>query len=61
MSRRNGRAGVDEDSSAAAFGDAVPAHGGQHRCPHRPVPLAVISVLAPAAVAAVNTPEVTHA
>jgi hypothetical protein len=57
MSRRNGRAGVDDDSSAPAFRDAVPTH----RCPHCRQPLAVISVLVLAAVAHIDTPEVTHA
>ncbi len=46
---------------ATASRDAVPTHGGQHRCPHCRQPLAVISVLVPAAAAHVNTPEVTHA
>lgn len=44
-----------------AFPDDVPTLGGQHRCPHCQQPLAVISVLVPAAAAHVNPPEVTHA
>ena len=44
-----------------AFPDDVPTPGGQHLCPHCRQPLAVISVLVPAAAAHVNTPEVTHA
>lgn len=46
---------------ATAFPDDVPTPGGQHRCPHCRQPLAVISVLVPAAAAHVNTPEVIHA
>jgi MYND finger len=46
---------------ATAFRDAVPTDGGQHRCPHCRQPLAVISVLVPAAAAHIRTPEVTHA
>lgn len=45
----------------AAFPDDVPTPGGQHRCPHCRQPLAVISVLVPAAAAHVQPPEVTHA
>jgi hypothetical protein len=41
--------------------DAVPTPGGQHRCPHCRPPLAVISVLVPAAAAHIPTPELTHA
>ena len=44
-----------------AFPDDVPTPGGQHRCPHCRQPLAVISVLVPAAAAHVQPPEVTHA
>jgi hypothetical protein len=40
--------------------DAVPIPAGQHRCPHCRQPLAVISVLVPAA-AHITTPELTHA
>jgi uncharacterized protein with PIN domain len=40
--------------------DAVPTPGGQHRCPHCRQPLAVISVIVPAAAAHVPTPEVIH-
>jgi hypothetical protein len=46
---------------ATAFPDDVATPGGQHRCPHCRQPLAVISVLVPAAAAHVNPPEVTHA
>lgn len=46
---------------ATAFPDDVPTPGGQHRCPHCQQPLAVISVLVPAAAAHVHTPEVIHA
>lgn len=45
----------------AAFPDEVPIPGGQHRCPHCRQPLAVISVLVPAAAAHVQPPEVAHA
>jgi hypothetical protein len=44
-----------------AFPDNVPTPRGQHRCPHCRQPLAVISVLVPAAAAHVQPPEVTHA
>lgn len=44
-----------------AFPDDVATPGGQHRCPHCRQPLAVISVLVPAAAAHVQPPEVTHA
>jgi hypothetical protein len=44
-----------------AFPDDVPTPGGQHRCPHCRQPLAVISVLVPAAAAHVQPPEVTNA
>lgn len=57
MSRRNPRAGVDEHSCAPTVRDAVPTH----RCPPCRAPLAVISVLVPAAAAHIDTPEVTHA
>jgi hypothetical protein len=39
----------------------VPTLGGQHRCPHCRQPLAVISVLVPAAAAHIQPPGVTHA
>ena len=41
--------------------DAVATPGGQHRCPHCRKPLAVISVIVPAAAAHIPTPEVHHA
>jgi hypothetical protein len=41
-----------------AFPDDVPTPGGQHRCPHCRRPLAIISVLVPAAAAHIPTPEV---
>jgi hypothetical protein len=41
--------------------DAVPTPAGQHRCPHCRQPLAVISVVVPAAAAHITTPELTHA
>ena len=40
--------------------DAVATPGGQHRCPHCRQPLAVISVIVPAAAAHIATPEVMH-
>ena len=40
--------------------DAVANPGGQHRCPHCHQPLAIISVIVPAAAAHVPTPEVMH-
>jgi endogenous inhibitor of DNA gyrase (YacG/DUF329 family) len=40
--------------------DAVATPGGQHRCPHCHQPLAVISVIVPAAAAHIPTPEVMH-
>src|SRR5437763_4744914 len=40
--------------------DAVATPGGQHRCPHCRQPLAVISVIVPAAAAHIPTPEVMH-
>jgi hypothetical protein len=40
--------------------DAVPTPAGRHRCPHCRQPLAVISVLVPAAAAHITTPELTH-
>lgn len=46
--------------AVTAFPDDVPTPGGQHRCPHCRQPLAVISVLVPAAAAHVQPPEVTH-
>jgi hypothetical protein len=51
----------DAPSVVAAFPDDVPTPGGQHRCPHCRQPLAVISVLVPAAAAHIQPPEVTHA
>ena len=44
-----------------AFPDDVPTPGGQHRCPHCRQPLAVISVLVPAAAAHIKPPEVDNA
>jgi hypothetical protein len=41
-----------------AFPDDVPHHGGQHRCPHCRQPLAIISVVIPAAAAIIRPPEV---
>ena len=41
-----------------AFPDDVPTRGGQHRCPHRRKPLAIISVVIPADAAVINPPEV---
>jgi len=43
-----------------AFPDDVPTPGGQHRCPHCRQPLAVISVVIPAAAAIIRPPEVPH-
>ena len=40
--------------------DAVPNPGGQHRCPHCHQPLAIVSVVVPAAAAHIDTPEVTR-
>lgn len=40
--------------------NAVPAANGDQRCPHCRQPLAVISVLVPAAAAHIPTPEVIH-
>jgi hypothetical protein len=40
--------------------DDAPSPGSQHRCPHCRQPLAVISVIIPAAAAHIPTPEVTH-
>jgi hypothetical protein len=48
----------DDVAVATTSYDAAP--GGQHRCPHCRQPLAVISVLVPAAAAHIPTPEVTH-
>jgi hypothetical protein len=39
--------------------DDTPSPGSQHRCPHCRQPLAVISVIIPAAAAHIPTPEVT--
>jgi hypothetical protein len=41
-----------------AFRDAVANPGGQHRCPHCHMPLAIVSVIVPAAAAHIDTPEV---
>ena len=43
---------------STAFPDDVPTRGGQHRCPHRRKPLAIISVVIPADAAVINPPEV---
>jgi hypothetical protein len=43
-----------------APGDDVPVPGGQHRCPHCHQPLAIITVLVPAAAATITTPEPHH-
>ena len=40
------------------FPDDVPNHSGQHRCPHCRQPLAIISVVIPAAAAIIRPPEV---
>jgi hypothetical protein len=50
----------DRMTVPTASRDAVPTPGGQHRCPHCRQPLAVISVVVPAAAAHIPTPEVTH-
>jgi hypothetical protein len=50
----------NDDDVATTSSDAAATPGGQHRCPHCRQPLAVISVLVPAAAAHIPTPEVTH-
>lgn len=42
-----------------AVPNSVPAANGEQRCPHCHHPLAIISVLVPAAAAHIPTPEVT--
>ena len=44
----------------AASRDDVPTRGSQHRCPHCRQPLAIISVVIPAAAAHIPTPEVMN-